>query len=67
MNGRSDYRYVRRLPAAFFTAITARAPSSTPIGDGIWLSEHLDGVDGATIFRHTCAMGLEGIVQRNTR
>ena len=29
--------------------------------DGIMFSEHLDG-DGATIFAHTCKLGLEGIV-----
>ncbi len=33
-------------------------------GDGIRLSEHLDGGDGATVFRHACAMGLEGIVAK---
>jgi bifunctional non-homologous end joining protein LigD len=33
-------------------------------GDGIRLSEHLDGVDGATTFAHACAMGLEGIVSK---
>jgi bifunctional non-homologous end joining protein LigD len=30
----------------------------------IRLSEHLDGADGATVFRHACAMGLEGIVAK---
>jgi bifunctional non-homologous end joining protein LigD len=33
-------------------------------GDGIRLSEHLDGTDGATIFRHACAHGLEGIIAK---
>jgi bifunctional non-homologous end joining protein LigD len=33
-------------------------------GDGIRLSEHLDGTDGATIFRHACALGLEGIIAK---
>ena len=32
-------------------------------GPGIRLSEHLDG-DGATIFRHACALGAEGIVAK---
>jgi bifunctional non-homologous end joining protein LigD len=32
-------------------------------GDGIRLSEHLDG-DGAAMFRQACAMGLEGIVSK---
>ena len=31
--------------------------------DGIRLSEDLDG-DGATIFRHACKLGLEGIVSK---
>jgi bifunctional non-homologous end joining protein LigD len=31
-------------------------------GDGIRLSEHLDGADGETVFRHACKLGLEGIV-----
>jgi hypothetical protein len=31
--------------------------------DGLRLSEHLDG-DGATVFKHVCAMGLEGIVAK---
>jgi bifunctional non-homologous end joining protein LigD len=30
----------------------------------IRLSEHLDGTAGATVFRHACAMGLEGIVAK---
>jgi ATP-dependent DNA ligase len=32
--------------------------------DGIKLSEHLAVTDGNTIFRHACAMGLEGIVAK---
>jgi bifunctional non-homologous end joining protein LigD len=31
--------------------------------NGIRLSEHLD-VDGPAMFRHACAMGLEGIVAK---
>jgi bifunctional non-homologous end joining protein LigD len=27
-------------------------------------SEHLDGQDGEAMFRHACAMGLEGIVSK---
>jgi hypothetical protein len=27
-------------------------------------SEHLDGADGEAMFRHACAMGLEGIVSK---
>ncbi len=33
-------------------------------GDGIRLSEHLDGTDGETVFLHACRMGLEGIVAK---
>jgi ATP-dependent DNA ligase len=32
--------------------------------DGIRLSEHLAITDGNTVFRHACAMGLEGIVAK---
>ncbi len=34
------------------------------VGGGIRLSEHIEGADGATIFGHACAMGLEGIVAK---
>ena len=27
-------------------------------------SEHMDGADGAAMFRHACAMGLEGIISK---
>jgi ATP-dependent DNA ligase len=33
-------------------------------GAGIQLSEHVDVVDGTTLFRHACVMGLEGIVAK---
>ena len=33
-------------------------------GDGIQLSEHIDGADGAAVFRHACKFGLEGIVAK---
>jgi bifunctional non-homologous end joining protein LigD len=36
---------------------------SKPLRDGIQLSEALTG-DGAAIFKHACAMGLEGIVSK---
>jgi bifunctional non-homologous end joining protein LigD len=32
--------------------------------DGIRLSEHIDNADGEAVFRHACAMGLEGIVAK---
>ncbi|MBV8746425.1 MAG: hypothetical protein JO134_15415, partial [Xanthobacteraceae bacterium] len=31
---------------------------------GVRLSEHLDGEDGDTVFRHACKLGLEGIVAK---
>jgi bifunctional non-homologous end joining protein LigD len=31
---------------------------------GIQLSDHVDVVDGPTLFRHACLMGLEGIVAK---
>ncbi len=32
--------------------------------NGIRLSEHIDGGDGEVVFRHACALGLEGIVAK---
>ena len=32
--------------------------------DGIRLCEHIEGVDGAVVFRQACVMGLEGIVAK---
>jgi bifunctional non-homologous end joining protein LigD len=32
--------------------------------DGIRLSEHIASADGEAVFRHACAMGLEGIVAK---
>jgi bifunctional non-homologous end joining protein LigD len=31
---------------------------------GIRVTEHLDGGDGETVFRHACKLGLEGIVAK---
>jgi bifunctional non-homologous end joining protein LigD len=33
-------------------------------GPALRYSEHLSGVDGAAMFRHACALGLEGIVSK---
>ena len=33
-------------------------------GDGMRLSEHLDGADGEIVFKNACALGLEGIVAK---
>ena len=31
---------------------------------GVRLCEHIEGADGAVVFRATCGMGLEGIVAK---
>ncbi len=33
-------------------------------GPALRFSEHLEGADGEAMFRHACAMGLEGIVSK---
>jgi bifunctional non-homologous end joining protein LigD len=33
-------------------------------GTGIRLSEHLDEKEGATVYRHASAMGLEGVIAK---
>jgi len=33
-------------------------------GEGMRLSDHLDGADGEIVFKHACALGLEGIVAK---
>ena len=33
-------------------------------GHGVQLSDHIEGNDGEAMFRHACAMGLEGIVAK---
>jgi bifunctional non-homologous end joining protein LigD len=57
-----DGRDLRREPwnvrRATLASLLRRA------GNGIRLSEHIEGADGAAVFRHACAMGLEGIVSK---
>jgi ATP-dependent DNA ligase len=36
----------------------------TKAGPGLRLNDHLEHEDGATIFRHACKLGLEGIVSK---
>ena len=36
----------------------------TDAGEGIQLCEHIEGADGAVVFRAACNMGLEGIVAK---
>jgi bifunctional non-homologous end joining protein LigD len=52
---RRDAWEVRR---ATLTSLLSKA------NQGIRLSEHIDGTDGEAVFRHACAMGLEGIVAK---
>ena len=33
-------------------------------GHGVQLSDHMESTDGVAMFRHACAMGLEGIVAK---
>jgi bifunctional non-homologous end joining protein LigD len=32
--------------------------------DGIQIVEHIEAIDGATVFGHACKLGLEGIVSK---
>ena len=32
--------------------------------DALWFSSHVEGADGEALFRHACAMELEGIVSK---
>ena len=32
--------------------------------DALWFSSHVGGADGVALFRHACAMNLEGIVSK---
>ena len=32
--------------------------------DALWFSSNVQGGDGEALFRHACAMGLEGIVSK---
>jgi bifunctional non-homologous end joining protein LigD len=32
--------------------------------DALWFSSSIEGAAGANLFRHACAMGLEGIVSK---
>jgi len=34
--------------------------------DALWFSSHVQGEDGEALFRHACAMSLEGIVSKRT-
>jgi bifunctional non-homologous end joining protein LigD len=57
-----DGRDLRRSPWEQRRAALSRVLRK--VGDGIRLSDHLDGTDGPAAFRHACAMGLEGIVSK---
>jgi bifunctional non-homologous end joining protein LigD len=55
-------RDLRRDPLevrkATLASVLAKAAS------GLRLNEHIEHEDGATVFRHACKMGLEGIVSK---
>ena len=36
-------------------------------GPVLRFSEHLEAADGEAMFRHACAMGLEGIISKRAR
>ena len=57
---------LRREPLEVRKATLASVLSKA--GAGVRFCEHFDFDDGATVFQHACAMGLEGIVsKRKTR
>jgi bifunctional non-homologous end joining protein LigD len=55
---------LRPLPLAKRKAKLARLLARKPLG--IEFNEHTDA-DGATVFRHACKLGLEGIVSKRLR
>jgi ATP-dependent DNA ligase len=57
-----DGRDLRGKPWDERRALLAQLLSGA--GDGIRLSEHIEGTDGTVVFRAACAMGLEGIVAK---
>src|SRR5690242_14248068 len=57
LDGEDLRRHPWEIRRATLTALLRKA------SPGVRLSEHLDG-DGATIFRHACALGAEGIVAK---
>ena len=58
INGTDLRRGAWQVQRATLTSLLRKA------GDSVRLSEHIEGADGATIFGHACAMGLEGIVAK---
>ena len=60
--GSTAERDLRRDPLevrkATLASVLAKAAS------GLRLNEHIEHEDGATVFRHACKMGLEGIVSK---
>jgi bifunctional non-homologous end joining protein LigD len=53
---------VRPLTLAERRALLTEASEARRRRDPLY--EHLDGADGEAMFRHACAMGLEGIVSK---
>jgi bifunctional non-homologous end joining protein LigD len=57
-----DGRDMRREPWSERRAKLARLLRGA--GHGVQLSDHMESTDGDAMFRHACAMGLEGLVAK---
>jgi hypothetical protein len=57
----TDAIEARHAVKATLASVLAKAAS------GLRLNEHIEHEDGATVFRHACKMGLEGIVSSRRR
>src|SRR5438034_4277783 len=58
LNGDDLRRDPLEVRKATLVSVLAKATS------GLRLNEHIERSDGATVFRHACKMGLEGIVSK---
>jgi len=58
LNGEDLRRKPLRERRARLAALLGEAP------DALWFSGHVAGADGEALFRHACAMSLEGIVSK---
>src|SRR4051794_33146090 len=47
-----------------YPRVCSRSGRSYDTPAAIRISEHMDGTQGEAMFRHACAMGLEGIVSK---
>jgi bifunctional non-homologous end joining protein LigD len=58
LNGDDLRRDPLNVRKATLASVLAKA------GPGVRLNEHIGHEDGATVFRHACKLGLEGIVSK---